>query len=168
MRVSADVINNKSTARGINEWQPKPEIELQLQHSVCGSVLLFVIDGKWLLLFFKYRQKEGNLNSKSVTRWWKIRSLVIRERGLLEIEMYKCARQQFCSRGYIWSLFVGFWSLWAKFFSSGIVHTYKINRGTQFQEFCLCLAILCPKPIAGDALLSLWPGSPRREQRFQR
>lgn len=45
-RASADVINNKSTARGISEWQSNPEIELQLRHSVCGSVLLFVIDGK--------------------------------------------------------------------------------------------------------------------------
>lgn len=87
---------------------------------------------------------------------------MIRERGLLEIEMYKRARQQFCSRGYILPFFLLFFlkPVGKEIFSTDIVHTYKINRGCRSPEFCPCLPNLCPTPITGWALALAW-GSQR-------
>lgn len=86
--------------------------------------------------------------------------------------MYKRARQQFCSWGYILSFFGCFFEACGQFFffffSTSTVHTYKINPVCWSQEFCLSLPKLCPTPMTGGARLSPWPGGPRREQKSQR
>lgn len=78
---------------------------------------------------------------------------MIRERSLLEIEMYKRARQQFCSRGYVLPFFYCFLKPMGKIIFFPLVPT-KSTVGVGLKSFASTYPICAQRPSLEA------PGSP--------
>lgn len=85
---------------------------------------------------------------------------MIRDRGLLEIEMYKRARLRSAAEAVFCPFFVVLRSLWARYFFHGCSSYLQNQLWLLVSELCHHLPSWCPKP----PLLSSWPGVPTRSQ----